>query len=302
MGPGRGPSEVLRPARAPEQRGLRRARGAAREAGRGLPGPAPQLRRGLRRGRPGAFQLAAKYVGGVRLRRDHVGDPGGRLPFEPVAKAQQQEALALLREHLFSPRAFQFSPQLLNKLAAERWPNWRDFDSMLGRLDYPVHARVLTLQQRVLDRLLHPVVLSRIQDAGAKDADPFSLSLLFDGLKAAIWEETKSPAGTLAINSYRRSLQRDHLKRLVRLVLAGEGNPRGREEPGAREPRVSPGTGEGRPGTAGPPDGGRDPGPPRRNAVAARRDTEGGGAALGLLTRPPLCPPPGSRRAGERSS
>ena len=172
-----------------------------------------------------AFQLAAKYVGGVRLRRDHVGDPGGRLPFEPAAKAQQQEALTLLREHLFSPRAFQFSPQLLNKLAAERWPNWRDFDSMLGRLDYPVHARVLTLQQRVLDRLLHPVVLSRIQDAGAKDADPFSLSLLFDGLKAAIWEETKAPAGTLAINSYRRSLQRDHLKRLVRLVLAGEGNP-----------------------------------------------------------------------------
>jgi hypothetical protein len=173
----------------------------------------------------GALQLAAKYVGGVRIRRDHVGDPGGRLPYEPVSKAQQQEALALLRERLFSPRAFHFSPQLLNKLAAERWPNWRDFDSMLGRLDYPVHSRVLTLQQRVLDRLLHPVVLSRVQDADAKEADSFTLSLLFDGLKTAIWEEVKAPSGTLAINSYRRSLQREHLKRLVRLVLAGEGNP-----------------------------------------------------------------------------
>ncbi len=172
-----------------------------------------------------AFQLAAKYVGGVRLRRDHVGDPGGRLPFEPVGKAQQEEALTLLREQLFSPRAFQFSPQLLNKLAAERWPNWRDFDSMMGRLDYPVHSRVLALQQRVLDRLFSPVVLSRVLDASAQAGDSFTLSNLFDGIKDAIWEETRKPAGTLAVSSYRRALQRDHLRRLVRLVLAGEGNP-----------------------------------------------------------------------------
>jgi uncharacterized protein DUF4953 len=172
-----------------------------------------------------SLQLAAKYVGGVRQRRDHVGDPGGRLPYEPVSKAQQQEALALVRERLFSPRAFQFSPQLLNKLAAERWPNWRDFNSMLGRADYPIHSSVLVIQQRVLDRLLHPVVLLRLQDAEVKQADPFTLSLLFEGLKTSIWEEVKGPTGSLAINSYRRSLQREHVKRLVRLVLAGEGNP-----------------------------------------------------------------------------
>jgi hypothetical protein len=172
----------------------------------------------------GAFRLAAKYIGGVRLRRDHVGDPGGRLPFDPVDRTQQAEALSFLGEHLFSPRAFQFSPQLLNKLAIERWPNWRDFESMMTRLDYPVHARVLGLQQRVLDRLFHPMVLSRVLDAEAQNGDPFTLSMLFDGLQGAIWEELKAPAG-LDITSYRRSLQRDHLKRLVRLVLSGEGNP-----------------------------------------------------------------------------
>ncbi|HET7294070.1 MAG TPA: zinc-dependent metalloprotease [Vicinamibacteria bacterium] len=172
-----------------------------------------------------AFVLAAKYIGGVRLRRDHVGDPGGRLPFEPVGKARQGEALALLSERLFSPRAFRFSPRLLNKLAAERWPNWRDFDSMMTRLDYPVHARVLALQQRVLDRLFHPVVLARVQDAQAQSADPFSLSLLFDGLEGAIWEELRTPAEGVDVTSYRRSLQRDHVKRLARLLLSGEGNP-----------------------------------------------------------------------------
>ena len=46
---------------------------------------------------------AVKYVGGIYHRRDHVGDPGGRLPFEPVQAARQREALEFLKEHIFGP-------------------------------------------------------------------------------------------------------------------------------------------------------------------------------------------------------
>jgi hypothetical protein len=164
-----------------------------------------------------AMRLAAKYVGGVQQSRAHVGN--GHLPLQPVARARQQAALKLVRENLFAPQAFHFEPRLLNKLASDRFPNWRDFRSMQRRFDYPVHARVLGLQKAVLDRLLHPVVLGRVLDAEVKDPDPFTISMLFSGLQDSIWEETRGTAATLNINSYRRALQREHLTRMATMVL-----------------------------------------------------------------------------------
>jgi Met-zincin/Domain of unknown function (DUF5117) len=167
----------------------------------------------------GAMRLAAKFIGGVQNPRVHVGDGADLLPLRPVSRARQQAALKLLREDLFSPRAFDFPPSLLNKLASERFPNWRDFRSMQRRFDYPVHARVLALQKSVLDRVLHPVVLGRVLDAEVKDPDPFTISMLFAGLQDSIWEETKGTGAATRINSYRRSLQREHLSRMAAMVL-----------------------------------------------------------------------------------
>jgi hypothetical protein len=96
---------------------------------------------------------------------------------------------------------------------------------MQRRFDYPVHERILALQKRVLDRLYHPVVLARVLDSEVKTEDPFTIGALFEGLQTAIWEETSSPDETLAINSYRRSLQRAHLKKLIDMVLTGGGPP-----------------------------------------------------------------------------
>ncbi|HET8645221.1 MAG TPA: zinc-dependent metalloprotease, partial [Vicinamibacteria bacterium] len=166
-----------------------------------------------------AMRMTAKYIGGVQHPRVHVGDDSGLTPLRPVAKARQQAALGLVRENLFSASAFTFSPSLLNKLASERFPNWRDFRSMQRRFDYPIHARVLGLQKSVLDRLLHPVVLGRVLDAEVKDPDPFTISMLFSGLQQAIWEDTKATGARLSINSYRRALQREHLSRLSAMVL-----------------------------------------------------------------------------------
>ncbi|PYU07737.1 MAG: metallopeptidase, partial [Acidobacteria bacterium] len=169
-----------------------------------------------------ALYLASKYIGGVYHFRSHVGDPGKRLPFEPVPAAKQKEALELLREHLFSPRAFQFSPQLLNKLASPRFSDFSNFLSMRTRFDLPIHDMVLSLQNQVLDRLFHPLVLGRILDSEVKvaaPADAFSLGLLFNGIQDSIWAETKAPGESLNIDSYRRSLQRAHLRKLTGMVL-----------------------------------------------------------------------------------
>jgi hypothetical protein len=175
------------------------------------------------------MDLASKYIGGVYHYRDHVGDPGDRLPFSPVPLEKQKEALELLRNNLFSPTAFQFSAELMKKLASPRFTDFTDFDTLAKtRFDVPIHEMVLSLQTHVLDRLYHPLVLSRILDSQVEAKTPdeaFSVAVLFSELRDSIWAETKSPGTTLNIDSYRRALQRAHLRKLIALTLHDTASP-----------------------------------------------------------------------------
>ncbi len=170
-----------------------------------------------------ALRLAAKHVGGVYHYRDHAGDPAGRLPFEPVPGARQREALTLLRKRAFAADAFHYRPDLLNKLALERFddPFKRGY-SAESRFDVPIHQMVLSLQRELLDRVLHPVTMGRILDSEVKSTAPFRLSELFGSLQEEIWSETR--AGK-PINSFRRGLQREHLRRMTSLLLRDAGVP-----------------------------------------------------------------------------
>ena len=173
-----------------------------------------------------ALFLASKYIGGVYHYRSHVGDPGNRLPFQPVPAEKQKQALQLLRDNLFAPTAFQFTPQLLNKLENERFINFSNFTP--SRQDAPIHQAVLSLQRQVLDRIFLPMVLSRIQDSELRVAppvEPFTLGLLFTEIQDSIWAETKSPALSVNINSHRRSLQREHLRKMIGMVLRDAAVP-----------------------------------------------------------------------------
>ena len=170
--------------------------------------------------------LASKYIGGVYHYRSHVGDPGNRLPFEPVPVEKQRQALQLLRDNLFSPTAFKFSPRLLNKLQNERFIDFSNFTPY--RMDIPIHGAVLGLQRQVLDRVFHPVLLSRIQDSEVKVSSPaeaFTMGELFTGIQDSIWAETKAPGASLNISSYRRSLQREHLRKMIGMVLRDAAVP-----------------------------------------------------------------------------
>jgi Met-zincin/Domain of unknown function (DUF5117)/Domain of unknown function (DUF5118) len=173
-----------------------------------------------------ALFLASKYIGGVYHYRSHVGDPGNRLPFQPVPAEKQRQALQLMRDNLFSPTAFKFTPQLLNKLQNERFIDFNNFTP--SRQDVPIHAAVLSLQRQVLDRLFHPVLLSRVQDTEVKVSppeQPFTMGELFTGIQDSIWAETKGAGASLNINSYRRSLQREHLRKMIGMVLRDAAVP-----------------------------------------------------------------------------
>ena len=167
-----------------------------------------------------AVMNVTKFIGGIYHRRDHIGDPNGRVPFEPVPAAKQREALEFLIENVLSRDAFDFSPRLLNKLAPERFWDFSGTVFKLERIDYPIHEVVLSVQTDPLNRLFDPIRLRRMQDIQLRydvNQEPFEMREMFEGLRQSIWSELSK---SQKINSFRRALQREHLDRLIGLVVA----------------------------------------------------------------------------------
>jgi len=176
----------------------------------------------------GAMYNAARLVGGLSGSRSHHGDANAKPPFTVVEAASQRAALDLLAEEMFGTKPFSFPPELYNQLAASRWMHWGT--SEVPREDYPVHETILMWQERVLSRLLDPLVLARVRDNELKlaaDADAFTLAELFERLtKAVMSEVTGTAAGEYtprkpAIASLRRSLQRSYVSRLAAVAMSG---------------------------------------------------------------------------------
>ncbi|MBD2337191.1 zinc-dependent metalloprotease [Calothrix sp. FACHB-156] len=174
-----------------------------------------------------------KYIGGqsfYRIRANAsstkaVGER--RLPFQAVPVEEQRQALATLNKYVFAEDAFNFSPELLNKLAPSRWYHWGSYP-MIGRLDYPIHDLVLILQSAVLMDLLSGDRLTRLKDIELKNPTEKTLSIpeLFDTLQTDIWTEVIKPQNKpLKISSLRRGLQREYVNILSDMVLRKEYVP-----------------------------------------------------------------------------
>ncbi|MGB7711387.1 MAG: zinc-dependent metalloprotease [Microcoleus sp.] len=164
---------------------------------------------------------ATLYVGGQSFSRSRPGDPQGKLPFVPIALSQQRSALATLDKYVFAPDAFSFAPQLLNKLAPERWEHWGS-SALIFPLDYPIGDRITFLQRFVLRVLLSPMRLARLRDAELKSSPESALRLpeVFDTLQKNVWQEVLQPTNKkMEISTFRRSLQREHLAILIGMVL-----------------------------------------------------------------------------------
>lgn len=182
-----------------------------------------------------AMFLATRFIGGQYHHRDHKGDKDGRLPYVPVPAKKQREALAFIKEHALSDNTFDFPPKLLNSIAITRWSDWGTSSNNSSRLDYPIHDVILRNQTQILGRLLDANVLSRVQDTELKFSgeDAFTMPELFSGITDAVWVELDKNADAKQwtnsdafVSSFRRGLQREHLKQLIKLVLdADSGTP-----------------------------------------------------------------------------
>lgn len=166
-----------------------------------------------------ASHIAMKYIGGIYHNRDHVGDSGGRVPYQPVPAEEQRKALEFLRTKIWSATAFDISPDLIKKLQFGRFRDFEDSQFKTKRLDYPFHDAVLRVQSEALNELYNPTKLSRFQDMELLQPDPsdrFTMEEAFVGVRQAIWSELETRS---SVNTFRRNLQGKHLEHLIKLVL-----------------------------------------------------------------------------------
>ncbi len=170
---------------------------------------------------------AIKYIGGQHQYRDHVGDPDGRMPFEPVSYDKQKQALNMIVDLAFAQDAIELPQDVFQKMGADRWSHWGNSNTYSGRVDYPLHGTMLGIQSALLEQLLNPVRLSRIRDTEVKFGAENTVTIpeLMGALTESIWTEVQSSPGQ-NIASNRRDLQRNHLNRMTKLLTdAPENTP-----------------------------------------------------------------------------
>jgi len=160
--------------------------------------------------------VISRWVGGVYVDRAVVGQTQGSEPLRPVERSEQKRAMEALAEHLFSPDAFDVDGALWRTTAPER----RGFQHGRGTEDPKIHEAVLASQQRVLDHLLHPTVLTRIVDT-ALYGNGYPLEEMMSDLTNAIFSADMESA----VNGFRRNLQMEYVHRLIDVAgISGKPN------------------------------------------------------------------------------
>jgi hypothetical protein len=175
-----------------------------------------------------AAYLAAEFIGGQYVSRDFKGGKDSHDPVVPVPGDKQREALRFLTDNILSDKAFEFSPALLRRLATEFWYHWgSDSMGMLGGgVDYPIYSRVLAVQRIVLNQCFSPSILARIQNQELQvepREKPLKMDEIFSTLTESIWSELGS--GSTCYSTIRRNLQREHLRRLMTMVVGTRRSP-----------------------------------------------------------------------------
>ncbi|MFH1227770.1 MAG: zinc-dependent metalloprotease [Planctomycetota bacterium] len=180
---------------------------------------------------------AARFIGGIYHRRDHIGDPDGKVPFEPVPAAKQKQALDFLNNTIFNLSEANLPPAgALNKLGVEMMPDFSGAPYNAPTVEPQFYGTIFGIQNTALNYLYDPMVLNRVSNISlryGKDQEQFGLAELFDSLWNGIWQEINmiDKDGSqldvkegMAINPFRRNLQRSHLEKIISLSLSEAKN------------------------------------------------------------------------------
>ncbi|WP_105201152.1 zinc-dependent metalloprotease [Pseudoalteromonas sp. T1lg10] len=159
-------------------------------------------------------EVISRQIGGIYVERNLVGSDGGKAPFTPVPLERQKAAMQVLADKVFAPNVLKDMQPLYSYLQQQR----RGFNHYGKNEDPKAHAMILTMQQGVLNQLLHKNVLQRISDSSLY-GNEYDLSTMMQDLTAAIFVDAKE-ASSLSHN-----LQVEYVNRLI--AIAGVKKPSG---------------------------------------------------------------------------
>lgn len=162
-----------------------------------------------------AARTASRFIGGVYVDRAMAGQTGAGDPLTPVSRNDQERAMALLRDAIFAPEAFESLYQSGEKLLAQR----RGFDHFDTTQDPKFHAMALGIQRDILAQLLHPRVMTRLTDTGIY-GNEYSVANMLNDLTDAVFAADMNGS----VNTIRQNLQLEYVNRLIDIVDAEGGS------------------------------------------------------------------------------
>jgi hypothetical protein len=161
----------------------------------------------------GGTATIANYIGGVKVNRAVQGQLGGNAPYTPVDLDTQKRAMAVLRERILAPNAFDLPADLIAHSGMQR----RGFEHYGSTEDPKIHTAILTVQQEVLNRLLNPTVMTRLSDSELY-GNLYSVNDMMSELTNAVFEDDLKKD----VNSKRQNLQIEYINRLTGLLNKGD--------------------------------------------------------------------------------
>ena len=163
--------------------------------------------------------LLTGHVGGVRTSRALA---GAQQPlYAPVPAPRQRQALQAILGEVFASNSFKFDPKVVSRLGFDQVSRLSQ-GRFIPQTDFSLPAAVLAVQRPALDALMSESLAARIADTEPKVADPKSLLSYAEiqaQLSRQVWSELKAAPAGRDIDSLRRNLQREHLRRLASGLL-----------------------------------------------------------------------------------
>ncbi len=155
-----------------------------------------------------SLNVINRYIGGIYVNRNFVGQDSTTKPFTPVPLADQKRAMQTLNKYAFSKSAFKVPTEIYNYLQMQR----RGYDVKRDGEDPKIHDRILNIQRGVLDQLLNATVMQRITDTKFY-GNKYNLNAVLADLTNAIFIED---LGT-AVSTVRQNLQEEYVTRLLNI-------------------------------------------------------------------------------------
>ena len=165
---------------------------------------------GLIRSKSRDAAIAARYVGGFRVRRVVKGGKSLDQPFSPVPLSQQRRALKIIGSEIFAPDAFNVPAAYLNKTA----PDPFDFGDKNAAQAFPIRDQISALRLDILASLLTGARINRINNGEWKfPGQTLPLTELYPSVRQAVW-------GTITPKIAYTALQRDLAEDYVDVMTA----------------------------------------------------------------------------------